>query len=108
RGNAAEARLGRLGRERAPRQPRSRHGVVVAGGRHVVRGVRVEERGEVLDLAATRAELELAAPVERDSPLRAVVVAVEQRTEAPEARRLDVEPARREGQRLDVRDRMDR
>jgi len=68
----------------------------------------VEERGEVLDLPAARAELELAAAVDRDACLGAVVVRVEEALDAPESRRLEVERAWREGQADDVGDRVDR
>ena len=52
-------------------------------GRDVVRGVRVEERGEVLDVAASDAELELTAPVRADALLLAVVVGREQPLDDP-------------------------
>ena len=92
---------------RARRQPR--RGLRVVGRRRrVVRRVRVEERGEVLDLPAARAELELAAAVDRDACLGAVVVRVEEPLDAPEARRLEVERPRREGQADDVGDGVDR
>ena len=68
----------------------------------------MEERGEVLDLAAAGAELELAAAVDLDPVRRAVVVEVEEPPHAPEARRLRVEAARRPLERLDVVDRVDR
>jgi hypothetical protein len=44
----------------------------------------MEDRREVLDLAATDAELELAAAVGADAALRRVVVGVEQRLDAAE------------------------
>ena len=44
-----------------------------------------------LDLAAARAELALAAAVDRDAVLGAIVVAVEEALDAAEARRLEVE-----------------
>jgi len=64
----------------------------------------VEERGEVLDLPAARAELELSAAVNRNVCLGAVVVRVEEALDAPESRRLEVERARREGKADDVDD----
>ena len=67
----------------------------------------MEERREVLDLASAGAELELAASVERDPPLPARVVEVEQPAEAAEAGRLRVQRLRREGQRVDVGDGVD-
>ncbi len=62
-------RRGRGG-EGARRQARGWLGQVEAGGRDVVGGVGVEERGEVLDLAAPDAQLELAAAVVADSRAR--------------------------------------
>ena len=53
--------------ERARGQPRDGLGGVVARRRDVVRRVRVEERGEQLDLLAARPELVLAAAVQRDA-----------------------------------------
>src|SRR5262249_22012465 len=85
-----------LDAKRRARQPGSRIRVVVAARRHVVRAVRMEERGEQLDLAAADPELELAAAVEHDPALLGVVVEVEEPLERAEARRLDVERPRRE------------
>src|SRR4051794_32039998 len=59
----AEAALGRGHRQRTGRQPGSRLWVVVGARRDVVGRVRVEERGEVLDLPASGTELELPAAV---------------------------------------------
>ena len=56
-------------RQRAGGQPVRRLGLVVAGRRDVVRAVRVEDRREVLDLPAARAELELPAAVHADAAL---------------------------------------
>ena len=53
-------------------------GVVVAAGGDVVGGVGVEDRGQVLDLAAALAELGLAAAVGADPALLAVVVGGEE------------------------------
>ena len=55
-----------------------RIGEVEARRGDVVGGVGVKQRGEVLVLAASHAELELAAAVVADAPLGAVVVGVEQ------------------------------
>src|SRR4051794_26979657 len=62
------AKAGRMGLDgqRARRQAVDRFDVVVAARRHVVRRVGVEDRGEVLDLAAADAELELAAAIALD------------------------------------------
>ena len=67
----------------------------------------MEDRGEVLDLAASGAELELAAAVDVDPALLAVVVRVEERADTSEAGRLEVERPGMERQRLDVADRVD-
>ena len=69
--------------------------------------VRMEQRGEVLDLAPPGPELELAAAVRPDAPLLAVVVCVEQLAHAPEPRRLDVDRPRRKRQPFDVVDGVD-
>ena len=61
-----------------------------------------------MDLAAPGAELEHAAAVESDPLSRAVVVEVEQLAEKAEARRLDVQRPRREGEPLDVGNGMNR
>ena len=74
----AKARARARRAERALRQPRSRLARVELLRRDVVRRVGVEERGEVLDLAPARPELELAAAVDRDPALGACVVEVEQ------------------------------
>ena len=63
----------RLRRQGARRQSLAGRRVVVAAGRHVVGRVRVEDRGEVLDLAAPDAELELAAAVALDPAVLADV-----------------------------------
>src|SRR5947209_4049601 len=84
---------GRLNRrfQRADGEAGRRLGQVVVGRGHVVRGVRVEQRGQVLDVAAARAQLELAAAVRSDPVLAAIVVGGEQLAQRPEARRLDVD-----------------
>ena len=81
---------------------------VEADRREVVRRVGVKQRREVLSLAASRTELELAAPVGADTALGAVVVGVAQLLQAADPRRLDVDHPGRERQRLDVVDRVDR
>ena len=68
----------------------------------------MEERCEVLDLPSARPELEHATAVEADPVRLAVGVERKQLAQAPEARRLRVENARRKSQALDVRDRVDR
>src|SRR3954454_9357716 len=94
-------------RQRTHGQPGRWFGVVVARGRDVVRRVRVEERGQVLDVAASRPELELAAAVHADAALVAVVVGAAQLLEAADAGRLDVHHLRSERERLDVGDAVD-
>src|SRR3954471_5604299 len=103
-GTPAKADCAGAGRQRTRREPGRRVGVVVARGRHVVRRVRVEERGEVLDVAAARAELELAAAVHADAALLAVVVGLAQLAQATDPGRLHVHHAGRERERLDVGD----
>ena len=68
----------------------------------------MEHRGEVLDLPAPDAELGLAAAVDLDPALGAVVVGREELLGRAEPRRLDVDRARREREVLDVGDRVDR
>ena len=68
----------------------------------------MEHRGQVLDLPAPDAELGLAAAVDLDPALGAVVVGREELLGRAEARRLDVDRARREREALDVRDGVDR
>src|SRR5215207_8444290 len=103
----AEAGLAEGGLERAGGQAGRGAGRVVAGGGGVVRGIGVEDRGQVLDLAAAGPQLPLPAAVAPDVPLLAVVVGGEQLAERPEARRLDVDHLRRPGLALDVGDRVD-
>src|SRR4051794_38068245 len=81
--------------EGARREPRFGTGRVVSRGRHVVRCVRVEDRGQVLDVAAARTELPLAATVGTDPVLIAEVVGGEQLVQRTEAGRLDVDHPRR-------------
>ena len=68
----------------------------------------MEEGSDVLDLTSARPELELAAAVDPDPPFRAVVVGLEQGSQAAEAGGLDVHHPRRVRKRLDVRHRVDR
>src|SRR5207247_6402175 len=103
-----EARGCEVGSERALGQAGLRLTRVVAARGDVVRRVRMEERGEVLDLAAPRPELPLPAAVRADLVLGAVVVGVEEPANGAEARRLDVDRARRPGAALDIRDGVDR
>src|SRR3954452_8748950 len=82
--------------------------VVVAGWGDVVGGVGVEQRGQILDLAASRPDLSLAAAVDRDSRALAVLVHAEQLAQGAEARRLRVDRPRLALQRLDVGQRVKR
>ena len=75
-----ETGFGRHRLERARRQTRFGAGGVVAGWRDVVRGVGMEDRGEVLDVAPP-GQLPLAAPVRPDPVLVAVVVGGEELVE---------------------------
>ena len=93
--------------QRARGEPGARRREVVRARSDVVRRVGVEERRQVLNVAAAGAELELAAAVGRDALLLAVVVRVEESLQRPEPRRLDVDRTRLPGQRLDVLDRVD-
>ena len=68
----------------------------------------MKQRCEVLDLPATDAELGLAAAVVADAVLGAVVVEVEQLAQAADARGLDVQHPRRERERANVIDGVDR
>src|SRR5919108_1582890 len=103
----AEADLAGLRLEGARRQGGRRGGHVELARSDVVRRGPVEERGQVLDLPAAGAELELAAAVDRDPVLLAVFVGVEEVLERAEPRGLEVEGPRRELEPLDVGDRMD-
>src|SRR5947207_14046757 len=69
----AEPRRRRRRRQRARRQPFGQHRLVVPRGGDVVRRVGVEQRGEVLDVPAAGAELELPAAVGADPPAAACV-----------------------------------
>jgi hypothetical protein len=67
----------------------------------------VEDGRQVLDVPAAGAELPLAAAVHGHSALLAVVVGVEEPPDAAEARRLEVQGLRGEGESVDVGDRVD-
>src|SRR5215212_2858030 len=66
---------------------------VIARGGDVVGSVGMEDRRQVLDLAAADAELVLAAAVGAHAALLAEVVGGEQRLDRAEARRLEVDGA---------------
>src|SRR2546423_13417303 len=95
-------------RQRAPRQTGPRLAFVVCPRRNVVRRIRVEEGRQVLDLPTPRPQLEHPAAVQPDLVRLAVGVEVEQLAEKAEARRLDVQGERREGEALDVVDGVNR
>src|SRR5918999_128566 len=97
-----------VGGQRALGQARLGFEGVIPGWRDVVRRVGVEERGEVLDLAAARPELVLAAAVGAHPALLAEVVALEQRLDAAETRRLEVDGSRQHRRGEDVVDRVNR
>src|SRR3954453_8292851 len=97
-----------VGRERAGRQAGREVGPVVARRCDVVDAPGVEDGGEVLDLPSPDAELGLAAAVDLDPALGAVVIGREERLRGAEARRLDVDRAWREGEPFDVRAGVDR
>ena len=97
-----------LGRQRARREAGVRLVDVVAARRGVVRPVRVEQRGEQLDLAAADAQLAHAAAVGDQAPLLGEGVDVEQRPQVADAARLDVERHRRERHGVDVGGGVDR
>src|SRR5207249_11155871 len=104
----AKTGLVRGRRQRTRRQPGPRLALVVRPRRDVVRRNRMEEGRQVLDLAAPRPKLEHPAAVQPDLVRLAVGVEVEQLAEKTEARRLDVQGERREGEALDVVDRVNR
>jgi hypothetical protein len=68
----------------------------------------MEQRGQVLELAATGALLEHPAAIDADALGLTVVIGVEHGADAAEARGLDVEHPRPPRERLDVGDRVDR
>src|SRR5690349_13587153 len=100
-----ESRRCGLRLKRARGQPRLGPGGVVAGWGHVVRCVRMEERGQVLNVPAAGPELPLPATVGADAVLVAMVVAREELVQRAEAGGLDVHHLRRPGTVLDVGDR---
>src|SRR5438093_353865 len=102
----AGRRGGRL--ERARRKSVGHRGVVVAGGGDVVGGVGMEERREVLELAAAHSLLSLTAAVDRDLLAPAVLVDGEELAQRAEARRLRVDRPRRPIEGLDVGHRVER
>src|SRR5437899_7354768 len=85
----AEARRRGSRRERAGLQADGRAREVEPRGGDVVGGVSVKQRGQVLDLSAPHAQLELATAVGADPVAGAVVVGVEQAAQPPESRGLD-------------------
>src|SRR4029078_8050135 len=82
----AEPRRRRLARQRARGQAVGGLDVVLAARGDVVGGVRVEDRRQVLDLAAAGSELELATAVALDPVFLAVLVELEERAQAAGAR----------------------
>src|SRR5205823_1619525 len=68
----------------------------------------MEEGRQVLDLTAPRPQLEHPTAVQPDLVRLAIGVEVEQLAEKAEARRLDVQGERREGEALDVLDGVNR
>src|SRR5262249_61330758 len=76
--------------------------------RDVVRAVRIEDAGKTLDLRAARSELVLTAAVQCYPPLLARFDRLQQAAHRPEARGLDVEPARLDWQTVEVAERGDR
>src|SRR5215211_3821743 len=87
----AEAGLARHRVHRARRHALRHRRVVVALGCGVVGGVRMEQRGQVLDLATADLQLALPAAVDRDAVRPAVLVDREQLPQRAEARRLRVD-----------------
>src|SRR5205085_10461512 len=104
----AEAGFRRLRLQGACRMARLRAVGVVAGRRHVVGRVGMEDRGQVLDVAAAGTQLPLAAAVGADVAVVAVVVRREQLAQRTEARRLDVDHLGWPGPVLDVGHAVDR
>src|SRR4051794_9789337 len=90
----AEPRGLEFGLERAAGQAGLGIQRVVARRRDVVRRVGMEQRGQVLDLPATGPELVLPAAVGSHPALLAEVVGLEERADAAEPRRLEVDRAR--------------
>src|ERR1700754_3513788 len=105
---ATESERGRVHVKRRGRQPRLGIERVVAARRDVVRGVRMEERGEQLDVPAADAELVLAAAVGAHPALLAELVGLEQGPHGAEPRRLEIDRAGNDPPRQDVLDAVDR
>src|SRR4051794_35068272 len=91
---AAKTERGGVDIERGFRQPGLGIERVVAARRDVVRGVGMEERGQHLHLATTDAELVLTTAVGAHPALLAELIALEERLDRAEARRLEVDRAR--------------
>src|SRR5215213_9508669 len=98
----AEPRLVWLRRERRARKVARRKLQVVLHRGEVVRAIGMEQRSQVLELPTSRALFEHAPAVRADAVRRAVVVRLEQATDATEAGGLEVEKAGSPGQCLDV------
>src|SRR5690606_22983656 len=95
-------------RKRAGGQARGHRGIVVTGRSDVIRSIGMKQGRQVLDLATSLADLPLATAIHLDPAAFAVVVGVEQGTNAAEPGGLDVDRLRRYLQCLDIGDRMDR
>jgi hypothetical protein len=91
-----------------PAPARAAAGSTAAGRGGVVGAVRVEERGEQLDLAAADADLAHAAAVDDHVALGHDLVDLEQRAEVADAARLDVDRPRPQRHRVEVRGGVDR
>ena len=89
------AEPGRRGgrRQRAGRQAARQVVLVVRARRHIVRRIRVEQRGEQLDLPAADAQLPEASAVHGPPLPRAARVDLEQRLQFADARRLELHDA---------------
>src|ERR687898_3327751 len=98
----AEAGLARDGIHRAGGHAVRDRRIVVAGGRHVVGRVGMEQGGEVLDLPPTWTYLALPAAVDRDPLAIAVVVHRQHLAQRAEPRRLRVDRLRLALQAFDV------
>src|SRR6187399_1358761 len=105
---AAKAKWRGIDVQRRFRQPGLRIERVVAARSDVVRGVRMEQRGEQLDVPAPDTELVLAAAVGAHPALLAELIALEQRLDRAEARRLEVDRPRDHLAGQDVLDAVDR
>ena len=76
--------------------------LVEARWSHVVGALRMEHAGQVLDLATSRTQLELPAPVHGDAVRMAMLVDRQELCHRSKPGRLDVDTFRREGQGEDV------